>query len=202
MVKEKGLLLLSGGIDSPVAGWLMKRLGLELYGVHFYFQADEKKITKLAKTIGLKKLFLVPHQKNLKEFSVKCNNRYLCIFCKRIMYRLAERLAKEHKIKYLITGENLAQVASQTLQNMQLLDSAVSIPVFRPLLTYDKQEIINIARKIKTFDISIDKQERCAFVPNNPATRGKKEIIEEEERKLNVTKLIDLSIRNIRQITL
>lgn len=197
----KGVVLLSGGIDSPVAAKLMIDQNVNLTAVHFDNQqyTDEetkKKAILLCKKIGIKKLYIVKHGAAQKEFMEKCNRRYQCIFCKRMMLRIAENIAEKEKADFLITGENLGQVASQTLDNMILTDSAVKIKILRPLLCFDKNEIINIAKKIGTYDISILKSIGCLAVPKNPITKGKIKIIETEEKKLNIAKLIENSLKS------
>ena len=146
----KAILLVSGGIDSPVAGRLLTEKGVELVGVHFGVESD--KIRKLSEKIGLKKVYIVPHDLSGFENSEK---RYTCLYCKRLMLRVAEKIAEKEGCKYIVTGENLGQVASQTLDNMFVEDKAVKITILRPLLTRDKEETVTMAKRFETYDISI-----------------------------------------------
>ncbi|MCK4589756.1 MAG: 7-cyano-7-deazaguanine synthase [Nanoarchaeota archaeon] len=199
----KALLLLSSGIDSPVAGYLMIRQGYSIFGIHFEHSGDKKnlaKVKKLAKKIGIKKLFLVNNLKNQEMIAEKCNRRYQCLICKRLMYRIGEAIAIREGIDVLITGENLAQVASQTLTNIQLLDKSVKIKVLRPLLGFDKTETMKIARAIGTYDISIEKSAECVFVPKFPVTKGKLAVVEEEESKLDISKIIKINLKDCIEI--
>ncbi len=170
----KGVLLLSDGIDSPVAGYMMLKQELSLIFLHFRNSDDKRallKVRKLAKRLcDDPKIVVIDHIKTQKSISAFCNRRYQCVLCKRAMYRAAEKLAKEEGAQFIVTGENLGQVASQTLENLGVLDSAVSARVLRPLLGLDKNEIIAIAKKIGTYDISIMKTCGCSYVPKNPVT--------------------------------
>ena len=156
----KGLLLLSSGIDSPVAGKLMIDKGVEVVALHFVFHHDEheeKKVFDLAKKVNVKELFFAELRNAHDAYSEKCNPRYTCIFCKRMMLRIAEKLAEREKCDFLITGENMGQVASQTLDNMAVIQQAVKIKVLQPLLGFDKNDTIKIARKFETYEMSIEK---------------------------------------------
>jgi thiamine biosynthesis protein ThiI len=200
--KQRALLLLSSGIDSPVAGYLMKKKGLEIIVVHFDNQpftdnkAREKSI-KLARLLNFKKIYIVPFGKFQTENLRNCNRRFQCEICRRMMFRIAEKIAEKEKCKYLITGENLGQVASQTLSNLIVNDKAVKIPILRPLLCNDKIETIEIARKIRTYEISIEPGMCCNLVPKKPVTRCKLDIIEKEESKLNIEKIIKDTIKDV-----
>ena len=181
----KVLSLLSTGIDSPVTTHLVSKK-FTVHALHFKASNNIEKVKTLCKKLKIKKLYLINHNKILKQITDKCNNRYTCVLCKRIMYKIAEQIAKKQDYKYLVTGENLGQVCSQTLENLANLDKAVKIKVLRPLLCKDKQEIIDIAKKIGTYDISIINQSRCKFVPKHPTTKSNLKIIEQEEQKLNL----------------
>jgi len=203
LIKMKALLLLSSGIDSPVAGYLMQKQGYQLQAVHFEHTKDKKnleKVKQLAKKISIRKLFLINNLKNQKEIAAKCNHRYQCLICKRLMYRIAEALAKKENIDVLITGENLGQVASQTLPNLIALDKAVNIKILRPLLAFDKTEIIKISRKLSTYDISKQKSADCPFVPKKPITQAKLQIIEQEESRINLQKIIENNLSSVKII--
>jgi len=190
----KALLLLSGGIDSPVAGYMMAKRGLKLAAVYFETppyttQRALDKVERLGKLVeqyaGEIKLFTI----NLTEFceNIKqhCPEGLLTILLRREMMRQAEQIAKETGCGALITGESLAQVASQTLGGLQCTDNAVGLPVFRPLIGFDKAEIINIARNIGTYETSCEPYQDCCviFTPKHPKTRPTIEEIEEAERK-------------------
>lgn len=196
----KALLLLSPGIDSPVAGHLMIKKGYQLQAIYFEHTADKKnleKVKQLAKKIKIKKLFLIQNLKNQELIAQNCNRRYQCLICKRLMYRIAEVIANKNNIPHLITGENLAQVASQTLANLTVLDKAVKIKILRPLLSFDKNETIQIARKIKTYEISTQKSSSCPFVPKKPLTKAKLQLLEQEESKLNLNKIIENNLKSV-----
>ena len=199
----KGLLLISSGIDSPVAGYLMQRKGYEVFGIHFEHSSDARnleKVKKLAQKVGIRKLFFVDNLKNQEEIARNCSSRYQCLICKGLMYRIAEALALREGIDVLITGENLAQVASQTLTNIQVLDKAVKIKVLRPLLGFDKNETMKIAREIGTYDISVEKSAGCPFVPRSPVTKGKLAVVEEEESKLDIKRIIERNLKSVKII--
>jgi thiamine biosynthesis protein ThiI len=202
----KALLLLSGGIDSPVAGYLMKKQ-LELVPVYFenspYAGKDTmQRAEDSARKLGFKKMAVTPHGSSLKAYAEKCERRYLCVFCKRQMLRVAEELAKEKGASCVIMGDNLAQVASQTLHNLFVVSSAVKIPVVRPLIGFDKEEIIGIAKKIGTYDISTRRVSCCSAVPEKPSTKASLQAVEAEEAKLDVGKLVKESLNKMRELVL
>ena len=184
---KKALLLLSGGFDSPVAGWMMKKM--EVLAVHFSYEPltnnePEVKSRKLAEFLGFKKFFVVNISREIKKIAEKCERKYYFVLMKRLMFRKAEVLAKKEGCDFLITGENLGQVSSQTLENLYAIDSAVRIPVLRPLITMDKQEIIKIAEKIGTFETSKGKEMCDVLGPEHPSTKARLEIVLDEEKKL------------------
>jgi thiamine biosynthesis protein ThiI len=200
----KAVLLLSGGIDSPVAGYLTREK-LDLIPVYFdnspySDKSNEKRAIRAAKKLGFKKLTVVPHGPNLFEFSRKCEPKYTCVLCKRMMYRLAEKIAKKHGAKALVTGDNLAQVASQTSWNLFVLTEASKLPVLRPLIGFDKNEIIAISRKTKLYDISTSSAMCCSIVPRKPSTKSELGRIKSEEKKVNIAKLVKESIEGAREI--
>ncbi|MEA3378622.1 MAG: hypothetical protein U9Q69_03190 [Nanoarchaeota archaeon] len=191
----KGLLLLSGGFDSPVAGYLMRKKNVELTALHFsgepFVKANAKEKAKLlAKKIGCTKIIIFPFGEIQAETVNSCRHRYYFIITKRIMFRIAQKFAEKEGCDFLVTGDNLGQVGSQTLINLSLINSAINIEVLQPLLCFDKQEIINLAKEIGTHDLSIG-PEMCSLLgPKHPATRAKKEKIEIEEKKFNIEKLM------------
>jgi thiamine biosynthesis protein ThiI len=196
-VSGKTLSLISGGIDSPVASWLMMKRGCAVDFVHF--ATDERGIRKAKEIVGKLRrysprpfnLYSVPFRGMQEAIVRKCDRRLTCVLCKRLMYRTAEALAKESGAKALVTGENLAQVASQTLDNLLANSDAVSLPVLRPLLTMDKEETIALAKQIGTYELSIKAARPCHFVPYKPATKARKEAVLREERRIkSLDKLI------------
>lgn len=199
---KKAILLLSDGIDSPVAAYLMKDK-VSIIALNFVNGPgqDSKKIRQLAKAAEITKIYSINSITSQEEFAEKCNRRFQCILCKRIMYRIAEEIAKKEKACFILTGENLSQVASQTLDNMAVLTEAIKIPIIRPLLCMDKREIISIARKAGTYDISIKEQHRCPFVPEKPLTRAAIEKVLEEEKKVNIKKRVKDSLISAEVIT-
>jgi len=189
----KAVILLSPGIDSPVAAYLMKEEGINLIGLNF-FTNNHKAFDRIAKKLEINKVHYVNHKNILTQIKNNTNPKYTCLLCKRIMYRIAENIAKKENAKFIVTGENLGQVAAQTLDNLAVLDNAVNIPILRPLLCFDKNEIINIAKKINTYELAENK--KCLFVPRHPATKAKLEIIKKEELKLNIIKIINEALLN------
>ena len=192
--KSKGLLLLSGGFDSPVAGYMMKKQGVELLAIHFSSKIitdinSEEKSRKLAELLGIKKIIVFDISKELIRISKECEHRYYFVLMKRLMYRIAEREAKKEKCGFLITGENLAQVSSQTLQNLATIAKSVKIPVMRPLLGFDKEEIINLAKEIGTYETSCGPEHCDALGPAHPATQATEANIITEEKKLDLNSM-------------
>jgi tRNA uracil 4-sulfurtransferase len=179
MVKTKAIALISGGIDSPVACYLMKKKGMEIVYLHLRTtHSDSTKVRRLIDSFDKDaKLIVVDFVPTLTKIAEQANRRFTCVLCKRAMYREAERLAKDENALYIITGENLGQVASQTLENMAVLDNAVTIPVLRPLLCFDKKDITKISETIGTINVSNEDNHRCAFVPDSPVTRAKLSLV-------------------------
>ncbi len=210
----KGMLLLSGGIDSPVAGFLMAKRGLKLCAVHFHsypytsLQAKQKVIDLsniIKKYTGDIKLFVVPFTKIQEEIHKNCSTEYMVTHVRRFMMEIASRLAKRNKCSCLVTGENLAQVASQTVESITVTNMmAQNIPVFRPLISFDKIEISSIAEKIGTFNTSVLPYEDCCsvFLPKNPVTHPKLDKILQDETKLDRETLIKQAIENIEIINI
>ena len=185
----KALLLLSGGFDSPVAGYLMQKKGFEILAVHFSLEPftnsePEVKSRKLAELLGFKKFTVINISKEVKEIVDRCNRKYYFVLMKRIMFRRAEALAKKEGCKFLITGENVGQVSSQTLENLRAIDAAIEMTVLRPLITEDKQDIIRIAQKIGTYELSKGKEMCDVLGPEHPSTKARLRNIEYEERLL------------------
>lgn len=205
-----GLLMLSGGIDSPVAGYVMAKRGLKLSAIHFESppytspRAKEKVLTlakKMSVYTGPVDLWIVPFTEIQEAIRDTCKEDLFTIIMRRIMLKIACNLAEEKGARCIITGESLGQVASQTLGAIQCTDQASSLPVFRPFIGSDKQEIVDIARAIDTFETSILPYEDCCtvFTPKHPKTNPSVEEVLAEESKLNWEELIrDVSPELIR----
>lgn len=192
----KGLLMLSGGIDSPVAGYMMAKRGLSLNVLHFHSypytgEAAKEKVIKLAKILqkycGKIRMYSVSATKLQELVHERCNDSFMITLLRRFMMRVAERVAAIHNCGCIVNGESLGQVASQTLESITVTNDMVkTMPVFRPLIGMDKQEIINISEKMGTYEISILPYEDCCtvFLPESPVTRPTIQKAEEEEAKL------------------
>ena len=197
----KALALLSGGFDSPVAIYLMKNK-LETDALHFSLEPftndiPEKKSIELCKKLGIKNLYVINHSREHEEIVNKCDHRYYYVISRRLMYKVAEELAKKLNCDYLLDGCNIGQVSSQTLSNLSVITQAINIPVLRPLLCYDKDQIIKLARKIGTYELSKGPEMCNILGPKHPHTRSRLEIIEKEESKININKLLEDSLKNI-----
>lgn len=204
----KGLLLLSGGIDSPVAGYMMAKRGMSLSAIHFHsfpftsLQAKEKvlslakHLTQYTKALDV---YVVPFTDIQVKIHENCPEEFMITIMRRFMMRIAERVAKNINAKALITGESLGQVASQTIESINTTNSVVSLPVFRPLIGFDKSDIVEISQKIGTYETSIQPFEDCCtvFLPKHPVIKPKIEIIERAEKKLDIESLIEEAIKNI-----
>jgi thiamine biosynthesis protein ThiI len=192
----KGMLLLSGGIDSPVAGFMMAKRGLELSCVYYHShpytsERAKDKVVELARKLseytGPIKLYTIPFTRIQMDIIEKCREDELTIIMRRYMMKLAELAAAREGAKALITGESLGQVASQTLESIFVTNSELELPVFRPLIGMDKIDIMDISRRIGTYDTSILPYEDCCtiFVPKHPKTRPRLEEIKRSEEKLD-----------------
>lgn len=197
----KLLSLISGGIDSPVATYLMLRKGDSCLALHFDNQpfTDERQLEKVKELVKRLEnfskdripLYVVPHGKTQIEFARNSIRKFGCVFCRRMMLRIGERIAIQEGCEAIVTGESLGQVASQTLSNIGVEEDAVDIPIIRPLIGFDKIEIERIAREIGTYEISIRPGLCCTIVPGKPATVSKIERIREEEKKVGIDNLIE-----------
>ena len=201
----KATVLISGGIDSPVAAWTMAKRGLRLNAVHFASppytspRAEQKVRTLLKKVAaysGAVDLAVVPFTEIQDAIAEHCPEEYFTLIMRRMMMRIAERLAVRSGSPALITGESLGQVASQTLPALVTTDSVVQMPVLRPLIGMDKEEIVRIAREIDTFETSILPYEDCCtvFTPKHPKTRPTLSACEEAEKALDVAALVDKAV--------
>lgn len=206
-VSGKTLLLLSGGIDSPVAGWLTMKRGCNISTIYYHsfpFTGEKSKEKVIELSRFLKKyqnemtLFVIPFTKIQEEIRKNCSKELIVILYRRMMYRIAEKVANLIGAKALVTGENIGQVASQTLDNIYCIEKSINLTVIRPLITYDKSEIIDLARKLGTFEISSLPYEDCCtlFIPHHPKTNAKIEIVEAEEKLLDIENLVNEAINN------
>lgn len=206
-----GMLMLSGGIDSPVAGYLMAKRGLRLFAVHFHSapytsEQAKQKVVDLAKIMtkytGNIRLLVVPFTEIQMEIHKNCPAEFMITIMRRFMMRIAEKLAYDNECGAVITGESLGQVASQTLPSINSTNSVAKIPVLRPLIGFDKNEIIAISEKIGTFETSILPFEDCCtiFLPKNPATKPRLSVVERAESVLPVEELVERAIGGVETI--
>ena len=204
----RAMSLLSGGIDSPVASWMVAKRGMELECIHFHSypftsEKSQEKVRDLAQILskycGRVRLHKVNMLEIQKAIGLNCKDEEMTIISRRFMMRIAERVAESRHCDALVTGESIGQVASQTIQGLTCTNASVKMPVFRPLIAMDKTEIIEVAQKIGTFETSILPEEDCCtvFSPKKPVTKPKLDRIEKSENKLDVEKLIQDAIDNI-----
>lgn len=207
----KGLLLLSGGIDSPVAGFMMAKRGVEVDAVHFHSypftsQRAEEKVLDLAKIVsmytGPMKIYSVNLLNIQKEINKNCPEDEMTILSRRFMMRIAEEISREKGYQILITGENLGQVASQTIYSVDVINRSVQMPILRPLIGMDKVDIIEISKDIETYETSIKPFEDCCsvFLPKHPVTRPKLEDIVESEAVLDIERLVQEAIDGMKVV--
>src|SRR3989344_2525439 len=202
----KLLLLISGGIDSPVAGALALHAKHSLAAVHFHNApfTDEKNKEKAIDALKIlsknfKKpinLYIINHGKSLVEIAKNCDRKLNCVLCRRMMLRVSEKIAELENCSALLTGESLAQVASQTLWNLQAEHSATKMQIVRPLLGLDKLEIERLGRGFGTFDNSIRPALCCNIVPSQPSTHSRIEQVEAEEKKMNLQEIVQNSLNS------
>lgn len=201
----KVIALISGGIDSPVATALALQGGAEIVCAHFSnvpytSEKTEEKVFEIVKHLAEKykrkiKVYVIPHGANLTEISRKCERKFTCVLCRRMMLRIASRIAEKEKADALLTGESLGQVASQTLSNIAAEFSAANKPILRPLFGMDKLEIERLAKEIGTFTASTKPAGCCEITPERPATKAGRRQIEEEEKKLDIEKMTQESLQ-------
>ena len=208
----KSLLLLSGGIDSPVAGYLAMKRGVQLEAIHFHsppFTSERakqkvldlaKQLTKYGKAI---KIHIVPFTKLQQEIFREMPDEYAMTIMRRMMFRISERVCEQESILSLTTGENLGQVASQTMESMHAINEVTNYPIIRPLVAMDKLEVISISQEIGTYETSILPYEDCCtiFVPKSPKTKPKRVKINHYESKHDFAASIEEAIENIETIT-
>lgn len=214
-IQGKGLLMMSGGIDSPVAGFLTIKKGVDLTAIHYYsppytsLNALQKVVDLLEKLAvytsnGKIKLLVVPFTKVQDRIHEKANQIYMVTLMRRAMYKIADKICENRGISIIVNGESIGQVASQTLESMVVVNEVTNKPIIRPVATYDKEEIIAVARKIGTYDISIRPYEDCCtvFVPEHPVIKPDIDKVKSEEAKCDFDDLIEEAIANIEEINL
>ena len=211
----KAMLLLSGGIDSPVAGYMMAKRGVKIDAVYFHAppytsERAKQKVVDLAKLVskysGSMRLFVVNFTDIQLAIYEKCPHDELTIIMRRYMMRIAEHLAKENNCLGLVTGESVGQVASQTLQSLAATNEVCTMPVYRPLISFDKQEIIDISEKINTYETSIQPFEDCCtiFVAKHPVTKPNINIIKRSETHLDdvIEELMQKTLDSVEMISI
>ena len=209
----RGLLLISGGIDSPVAGFMTVKRGMKIDCIHFHSfpytgEAAKEKVIELARRISVYNgginLYVVPFTKIQEAIHELCPEEYMITMMRRFMMRIAERLAVKLGDQAIITGESLGQVASQTIESITSSNSVVKMPVLRPVIAFDKLDIIEIARKIDTYETSILPYEDCCtvFLPKFPLIKPDLFKVEKNESKLDVETLIEQAMSSIEKISL
>jgi thiamine biosynthesis protein ThiI len=202
----KMVAMISGGIDSPVATWLMMKRGCDIIPVFFnngefsdkaYTDRAMETIKKLKQWApGHEfKVYEVPHGDSLREFKERGNIKYMCVFCKHMMYKSAVEIAKKENAHGIVTGSSLGQVASQTSDNMLIEHYGICFPIYHPLIGLDKNEIVELARKIGTYDISTKPASCCLAVPRHPSIHGRLEEIERIEKEFDVKELADKELK-------
>ncbi|MGD0079846.1 MAG: hypothetical protein ABSB80_04250 [Methanoregula sp.] len=196
--------LISGGIDSPVATYLMIRRGVEIVALHMDNRpfTDEKNLDKALHLVrhlrdltgSPIKTCVVPHGPSHIAFARNCHRHLHCLFCRRMMYRIAERIAENEGAVGILTGESMGQVASQTVQNINVVNQVAKLPVIRPLIGLDKVEIIEIARRIGTYEISTLPGLCCTIVPKKPSTAARLGDVLADEQKIDIDALVEKSL--------
>ena len=205
--------LLSGGIDSPVSSYMIAKRGVHLIPVHFFSfpytsQQAKEKVLELAELLtvycGHMTVEIVPFTHIQEEIRDKCPEEYFTLIMRRFMMRIAQRIAKDNNAKAIVTGENLGQVASQTMEAMAVTQSVTDLPTLQPLIGMDKEEIVRLARRIGTFDTSILPYEDCCtvFTPRHPRTRPKLDEVAAAESALDVAALVEEAIQGIEKVPL
>lgn len=207
----KALLLLSGGIDSPVAGFRLIRRGMKISAVHFESfphtsrQAEEK-AKKLAEVLaqfnGSLKMFVVSVAKIQNEISKHCDRDHTITLLRRFMLRIAQKISLQNNFQAIITGDSLGQVASQTIESLTVIGKVCEIPILRPLISMDKAETIGMAKAIGTFDISVTPFDDCCtvFLPESPVIKPKLSFVLKQEAKLDIESLVNEAVASMRVI--
>lgn len=209
----KAMLLISGGIDSPVAGYMIAKRGVELSAVHYYSfpytsQRARDKVEDICRILsgytGPIKIHMVPFTDIQQTIYERCPDNQLTILTRRFMMRIAQKLARQNGCKAIVTGESIGQVASQTMDSLTVTEAAVDMLVLRPLIAFDKVEIMDAAKRIGTYETSILPYEDCCtvFLPRHPVTKPKLEMIEQSERLLDIEGLEQHAIENMEIVTI
>ncbi len=209
----RALLLLSGGIDSPVAGYMIAKRGVKVSAIHFEsppYTSErarmkvERLAGKMAEYCGAIDFYCVPFTRIQEEIRNNCNEEFFTIIMRRIMMEIAQKVAEENSLQALITGESIGQVASQTMSAIACTDAVATIPVFRPVIGMDKSEIVITSRKIDTFEISIEPFEDCCtvFTPKHPRTKPVLADVIEEQNKYDFAPLIEQAISDTQKYTI
>lgn len=214
-IAGKGLVMMSGGIDSPVATFLSLKKGVQVSAIHYAsppYTSDLalQKVIDLLEQLSIYqsdqkiKLYVVPFTKIQTKIHEEANQIYMITLMRRAMYKIASKLAQKNEYECIINGESIGQVASQTLESMKVVNEVTNIPIIRPVVTYDKEEIIAIAKKIKTYEISVKPYEDCCtvFVPEHPIIKPKLDLIIEEENKCDLDYLLQEAYENIKEYEL
>lgn len=201
----RALLLLSGGFDSPVAGKLLQEQGVALEAVHFSLEpftdkGGEEKAARLAKHLGLARLHVVEAGPLFAELTKRADQRLYFVLSKRLMARVAGAMAPQLACDAIATGENVGQVSSQTLPNLASIDRAAPLAVLRPLLAYDKVDIVDLAREIGTYDISVGPEICDVLGPSHPSTGAALERVEKEEARCGIEDLVARGLASVRVV--
>ena len=212
-VGGKGMVMMSGGLDSPVAAFLSLKKGVKLSAIHFFSPpytsySSLQKVIDLLKVIskysasGEVELYIVPFTDIQDDIHNNSDNTYMVTLMRRAMYKIASIVAMQNDISVIINGESIGQVASQTLESMNVVNEVTNIPIIRPLAIFDKEDIVSISKKIKTYDISIRPYEDCCtvFVPKHPSIKPKLSDVLLEEEKTHVNDLIQDAVSNIKKV--
>lgn len=214
-IQGNGLVMMSGGLDSPVSAFMCINKGVNVSAIHF-FSPPYTSYSSLQKVIDLLEvvseysessnidLYIVPFTNIQDKIHEKANNIYMVTLMRRAMYKIASKLVHKNHMHCIINGESIGQVASQTLHSMLVVNEVTNVPIIRPLATYDKEDIVKIARKIGTYDISIRPYEDCCtvFVPKHPVIKPNINEIVEEENKCELDDLIQEAFENIKKVSI
>lgn len=208
-LKGKVVCLVSGGIDSPVATWLLARIGYVPVFVYFDNNPLSDETTKRRALESMAKVmkhwpnetthvYIIPHGEDLMDVIMKCPRKLTCILCRRIMLRVAERIADVEGARAIVTGEILGEHASQTLYNLASINSATTLPILRPLIGMNKVEVEKIAREIGTFDISTKPASCCRAAPKQPRTKARIEEVTSADSRLDIESMIERALKNLK----
>lgn len=205
--QARTVCLLSGGMDSPVACWLTMKRGcppILMYVDNWPFtdEIEKEKAIRNAKKLKdwssgyIRKMYIIPNGENMKLIQQKTPARFTCLLCKRLMYRIAQRIAENEKAYGIVTGEAIGEQASQTMHNLFAIDeAATNYPIHRPLLGFDKIETEAMAKKIGTLETTTIKSTGCSAVPSMPSTQAKLSAIKEAEENLEITTMVENAIK-------